>query len=388
MQAPSTRQRTLSIEPFAIAVADQRLSTVQQRVAEFDWSMLPDAGGWSSGVGLADLGRLVDHWRRRFDWRAQEARLNRMWPQYIADIGGQRLHFVHVRGNGSRSPVMLIHGWPSSFIEFEQVIAPLVADGHDVVVPSPPGFAFSGRPASPLGPRQIAEQFHQLMVALFGSRAYLVHGGDWGCAIGAWMAHAHPEAVAALHLSMVLVDAADAVPIGPEEVAWMDRRAGLAAEERGYTHQQSSRPQTLGIAMSDSPVGVAAWILEKFGAWLDVPLSADGSPNLWQVMSEDQLLTNIMCYVAPGSFVTSTWIYRGTVFEGSDKFPAGSRVRVPTGVAAFPDRVFPCRPRSFVQKSYDVVHWSTMARGGHFPGFEEPGLLVEDMRCFFAAQMS
>lgn len=369
--------------PFTVAVPDQRLAEIRAGVERFDWDDFPDAGGWHSGVGLADLRRLVDHWMNHYDWRAEEARLNRL-PQFTADIFGQRLHFVHARGDGSRPPLMLVHGWPGSFLEFERLVAPLVADGHDVVIPSLPGFAFSSRPSKPIGPRQTSELFHRLMVEIFGASRYLLQGGDWGSAVTAWMAHGHPDAVAALHLNMVLVQAADAVPKTSDELAWAKRRSDLAKEETGYSLEQGTRPQTLGIGMSDSPVGVAAWILEKFGAWADVPRDETGRPDLWKAFDEDTLLTNIMLYLAPRSFVTSTWMYRGRTLEGSDKFAAATRLKVPTAVAAFPDPVFPPPPRSQAEKTYDVVQWTEMAAGGHFAALEQPEQLLADMRRFFA----
>ncbi|NII58634.1 alpha/beta fold hydrolase [Sphingomonas aerolata] len=374
-------------KPFTIAVPDERLAGITAKVASFDWGALPDAGSWTSGVGLADLKRLVDHWRMRFDWRAQERRLNAL-PQFTTEVLGEKLHFIHARGDGSRPPLLLLHGWPGSFLEFEALIAPLVADGHDVVVPSLPGYAFSGRPAAPIGPRRTGVLMHGLMTELFGDARYLVQGGDWGAAIGSWMAHDHPEAVAALHLNMVLLQAADISPKTPDELAWAARRATLAKEETGYAHEQGTRPQTLGIAMSDSPVGVAAWILEKFGAWSDVPRDEHGRPDLWQAFDEDTLLTNIMLYLVEGSFITSTWMYRGRMLEGSGELPAGSRIKVPTGVAAFPDPVFPPPPRSQARKTYNIVHWSEMEAGGHFAALEQPGLLLADMRRFFADQAS
>ena len=372
-------------EPFIIAVPDDRLAAIRAKVEAFDWSLMPDAGGWQSGVGLADLKRLVDYWLADYDWRAQERRLN-MLPQFTADVQGQRLHFIHARGDGSRPPLLLLHGWPGSFLEFEALIAPLVADGYDVVVPSLPGYAFSGRPVSPIGPRQTAELMHGLMVELFGTRRYLVQGGDWGAAIGGWMAHAHPDAIAGLHLNMVLLQTKDAVPKKPDEVAWAAKRAKLAKEENGYSQEQGTRPQTLGVAMSDSPVGVAAWILEKFGAWADVPRDGHGRPDLWQAFDEDLLLTNIMLYLVEGSFVTSTWMYRGRVLDESGTFPAGARITVPTGVAVFPDPVFPPPPRSQALKTYDIVQWTEMPAGGHFAALEQPELLLADMRLFFASR--
>lgn len=371
--------------PFTIAVPDERLAIIRAKVEAFDWDIVPDAGGWCSGVGLADLRRLVDHWLERYDWRAQERRLNAL-PQFTADILGERLHFIHARGDGSRPPLLLLHGWPGSFLEFEALIAPLVADGHDVVVPSLPGYAFSGRPEVPIGPRQTAELMHLLMIELFGAGRYLVQGGDWGAAIGAWMAHGRPDAVAALHLNMVLLQAEDAVPTRPVELAWAAKRAKLAQEETGYSQEQGTRPQTLGIGLSDSPVGVAAWILEKFGAWADVTRDKHGTPDLWQAFDVDLLLTNIMLYLVEGSFVTSTWMYRGRVLEGSGKFPVGARITVPTAVAAFPDPVFPPPPRSQAEKTYNIVRWTDMPAGGHFAALEQPDLLLADMRGFFAKE--
>ncbi|TCQ01019.1 pimeloyl-ACP methyl ester carboxylesterase [Sphingomonas sp. PP-F2F-A104-K0414] len=372
-------------DPFLIAVPDERLATIRAKVEAFDWRMMPDAGDWRSGVGLADLKRLVDHWLTRYDWRAQERRLNAL-PQFTAEVQGQRLHFIHARGDGSRPPLLLLHGWPGSFLEFEALIAPLVADGHDVVVPSLPGYAFSGRPTAPIGPKRTADLMHGLMTELFGTRRYLVQGGDWGAAIAGWMAHQYPEAIAGLHLNMVLLQAEDAAPKKPDELAWAAKRADLAKEETGYSQEQGTRPQTLGVAMSDSPVGVAAWILEKFGAWADVPREAEGRPDVWRVFDEDLLITNIMLYLVEGSFVTSTWMYRGRVLEGSGKFPAGTRITVPTAIAAFPDPVFPPPPRSQAQKTYDIVQWTEMRAGGHFAALEQPDLLLADMRRFFASK--
>jgi pimeloyl-ACP methyl ester carboxylesterase len=369
--------------PFTIAIPDERLAAIRNRIETYRWQDMPDAGGWHSGVGLADLRRLTDYWLDHYDWRSQEARLNR-FPQFLADVDGEQIHFLHIRSDGSRSPVLLIHGWPGSFIEFEGLIAPLVSDGHDVVIPSLPGYAFSGRPARPIGPRRTGTLFHALMTKLHSGVKYFVQGGDWGAAIGAWIAHDQPLACAGLHLNMVLVHAGDAKPETTEEKAWAERRAAVREEEAGYAHEQGTRPQTLGVAMSDSPVGVAAWILEKFGAWADVPRDTGGKPDLWQAFDEDLLITNIMLYLVTSAFVTSTWFYRGRALERSSAFPDGSRVQVPTAVAAFPDPVFSAPPRSLAAKTYNVVQWTNMDQGGHFAAVEQPQRLLADMRSFFA----
>lgn len=374
------------VSPYTIDIPDERLATIMAKVDAYDWSQLPDAGGWRSGVGIGDLKRLVAYWRNRYDWRAVERRLNQL-PHFLTDVDGVPLHFIHVKGDGAkgdgaRPPVLLLHGWPGSFLEFERLVEPLAADGHDVVVPSLPGFAFSNPIPNAIGPRQAAELMHGLMVRLFGLTRYVVQGGDWGAHIASWMAFTNPDALLGFHINMVSIYAADAVPTTPEDKDLLSRRAAILDWETGYNHQQETRPQTLGVAIADSPVGAAGWILEKFGKWADLPSTADGSPDLWSKFSEEELLTNIMLYVAPSAVVTATWIYHGKRLEGSDRFPAGTRIRAPMGVAAFPDPVFLPTPRSFAEKTYDIVHWSDMASGGHFAAWEQPELMLADLRSF------
>jgi pimeloyl-ACP methyl ester carboxylesterase len=370
-----------SMQPFTISVPEARLTEIAQKVARFDWNGLPDAGGWRSGVGKADLRRLTDYWLERFDWRAVERRLNDL-PQFVTDIASETLHFIHVRGDGSKPPLLLLHGWPGSFIEFEALIRPLAADGHDVVVPSLPGFAFSNPITDLIGPRRAGELMHGLMTQLFGDTRYLVQGGDWGAHIASWMAHDRPDALVGFHINMVDIHAADAEPDSAEDKALIDRRDAILELETGYSHEQRTRPQTLGFAMSDSPVGAAAWILEKFGKWADLPTRDDGSPDLWERFGEETLLTNIMLYLAPSAFVTATWIYQGQQEEQSTCFPAGTRVSPPPGIAAFPDPVFLPTPRSLAEKTYNVVRYSQMPAGGHFAAMEQPDLMLADLRAF------
>ncbi len=375
------------MQPFKIHLPDDRLAQIRHRVEAYGWDQFSDAGGWRSGIGKADLQQLVTYWLERFDWRDQERRLNEL-PQFTTEIEGQRIHFIHVAGNGIKPPLLLLHGWPGSFIEFEHIIAPLVSDGHDVVVPSLPGFAFSNPIGNILGPIRMAELFHQLMAELYDEARYFVHGGDWGSVIATRMAYSHSEAVLGIHINMVPIKAADVRPTSLEEKDWQARFAASFERESGYSHEQGTRPQTLGAAMADSPVGVAAWIVEKFGVWSDLPRRDDGSPDLWKRFSEAQLLTNIMLYVAPGAVVTASWIYQGQREDGADKLPVGGRVAVPTGVAAFPDPVFIPPPRSFAEKTYNIVHWSDMPKGGHFAAMEEPELLLGDLRVFVDAVLT
>lgn len=371
------------VTPYTISISDDRLAAIRSKVEAYDWTQLPDAGRWSAGVGVDDLKRLVAYWRDRYDWRAVEQRLNRL-PNFITDVEGERIQFLHVRGDGSKPPLLLLHGWPGSYLEFERLLDPLAADGHDVIVPSLPGFAFSQPITGVIGPRRAAGLMHGLMIQLFGQTRYIVQGGDWGAHIASWMAHLQPAAMLGFHINMVSIFAEDAVPTTPEEKDLTARRSKILAWETGYNLEQETRPQTLGAALADSPVGAAGWILEKFGKWADLPRLADGSPDIWSKFSEEQLLTNIMLYLAPSSVVTATWIYHGKRLEGSSKFPAGTRVSVPIGIAAFPDPVFLPTLRSYAEKTYNVVHWSEMQRGGHFAALEQPELMLADLRAFIS----
>ena len=371
------------VSRYTIDIAEKRIATIQAKVEAYDWSQLPDTGGWKSGVGIADLKRLVAYWRDSYDWRAAERRLNQL-PNFTTDIDGETIHFVHLKGDGSKPPLLLLHGWPGSYLEFQQLMQPLADDGHDVVVPSLPGFAFSNPITGVIGPRRAAKLMHGLMTKLFGQTRYIIQGGDWGHGIAAWAAHDQPAALLGIHINMVNLHAKDAAPTTPEEKSFVTKRDEIADWETGYNHEQETRPQTLGVAMADSPVGVAGWILEKIGKWAYLPITPDGSPDIWSKFSEEDLLTNIMLYIAPAAVVTATWIYHGKRLEGSDHFSSGTWIKVPTGVAAFPDPVFIPPPRTFAEKTYNIVHWTDMPKGGHFAAWEEPELMLADLRAFIA----
>ena len=367
--------------PFTIHIPQERLAVIAEKVRAYDWSQLPDNGGWKSGVGVHDLKRLANYWTHSYDWRLVEQRLNEL-PNFTADIEGEQIHFLHKKGDGSKPPILLLHGWPGSFLEFEQLLEPLAADGHDVVVPSLPGFAFSQPITGVIGPRRAAALMHELMAEVVGRKRYLVQGGDWGSGIAGWMAHDRPEALVGIHINMADLLAAGTTAATAEEKDFVAKRDVLLDWETGYNHQQETRPQTLGVALADSPMGAAAWILEKFGKWAELPLNADGDPDLWSKFSEEELLTHIMLYVATSAMVTATWMYHGKRLEGSGKFPAGTHIRVPTGFAAFRDPVFVPPPRSYAEKTFNIVHWTEMPAGGHFAAWEQPELMLADLRAF------
>lgn len=374
---------------YSLSLPDHRLRRIRDRIAAFDWEDFPDAGGWSSGISKNGMKRIAAYWLEGFDWRAQEERLNRQ-AHFRAEIDGIAIHFMSVQGSGSgrHPPVLLIHGWPGSFIEFEAAAERLAhperfggraEDGLDLIIPSLPGYGLSGRPASPIGPRAVARLFHSLMTDHLGHDRYIAQGGDWGSVISAWLAHDYPAHCVALHLNMCLLQMRAARPVTPDDEAYIALKARNQAAESGYSHQQYTRPQTLGFGLADSPVGAAAWILEKFAVWSDLPSPGD-DPDLEAVYTLDQLLTNVMLYVGTGTMVTSTWLYKGSTLEGGRGLE--HRVEVPTAVAAFPDPVFPPPPRSYAEQSYAICRWTPMARGGHFAAMEQPEAFAEDVRAF------
>ena len=329
---------------------------------------------------------LCAYWINEFDWRKQEAAINR-FSHFIAPVEGIDLHFIQEKGDGpSPLPLIISHGWPGSIVEFLDIIQPLAHpqrfggsedDAFDVIVPSLPGFGFSGRPARPIGPRKMANLFNKLMTDVLGYPNYLAQGGDWGGAISSWLGFEHAPACQAIHINILTMRHPDG-PHGPEEEAWAVQFEHDQSLENGYRTQQATKPQTLSYAMMDSPVGVAAWIIEKFNSWSDT----DGD-NIESAHTKDSLLTNIMVYLVTRTFNTASWIYYGRREEGGRLLSTDNRrVEVPTAAALFPAELLAWPPRSYVERLYNITHWSEMPRGGHFAALEEPELLIDDIRAF------
>lgn len=371
---------------FRINVPDETLDRIRTRVAEYPWHEMPDDGGWAYGTNLDYMKELCAYWVNEFDWRKHEARINR-FPHYTAEVDGIDLHFIHEKGSGpAPMPLIISHGWPGSVVEFLDIIEPLAHperfggstdDAFEVIAPSLPGFGFSGRPPRPIGPRKMAGMFDTLMTDVLGYDSYLAQGGDWGGAISSWLGYDHAPACRAIHINIMTMRHVDG-PKGPEEEAWAVEFEREQMMEDGYRTQQATKPQTLSYAMMDSPVGVAAWIIEKFNSWSDT----DGD-NIESVHSKDSLLTNIMVYLVTGTFNSASWIYYGRREEGGRLLsPEGRRVEVPTAVALFPAELLSWPPRSYVERVYNISHWTEMPRGGHFAALEQPDLLVEDIRAF------
>jgi microsomal epoxide hydrolase len=400
--------------PFKIEIPDDKLEWVEERVRAHNWHHEAEGSGWSLGPDPDWFRGLVAYWAAEYDWAGTQARLNRL-PHFTAEIDGAGgpldIHFIHVESpRPDARPLLLVHGWPGSFLEFEELIPHLTepddndapgAPAFHVVVPSLPGYAFSGKPAHPIGPRAMAGYLGRLMTRELGYDNYTAQGGDWGSVICSWLGFEH-DACRAIHLNMFALRASALVkdrprpvpPQGDNEVAWQKRAQQWVQKGGGYYHIQATKPETLAYAMHDSPVGVAAWIGEKFRTWIDrtstdednaEAAGMDGSfESLDTVIGRDRLLSNIMLYIVTESFGTAAWTYRGHSEEGSGLLPPGERVEAPTGVAAFPREIVPFPPRRFVELAYNVTHWTDMPRGGHFAAMEEPDLLLADIRAFAA----
>ena len=374
------------IHPFRIDVPDKTLEQIRTQVADYPWHEMPDDGGWAYGTPLGYMKELCAYWLNEFDWRKQEAAINR-FSHFISPVQGIDLHFIQEKGDGpSPLPLIISHGWPGSIVEFLDIIQPLAHpqrfggstdDAFDVIVPSLPGFGFSGRPGRPIGPRKMAELFNRLMIDVLGYSNYLAQGGDWGGAISSWLGFEHAPACQAIHINILTMRHPDG-PHGPEEEAWAVQFERDQLLENGYRTQQATKPQTLSYAMMDSPVGVAAWIIEKFNSWSDT----DGD-NIESAHTKDSLLTNIMVYLVTKTFNTASWIYYGRREEGGRLLSTDNRrVEVPTAAALFPAELLAWPPRSYVERLYNITHWSEMPRGGHFAALEEPELLIDDIRAF------
>jgi pimeloyl-ACP methyl ester carboxylesterase len=371
-----------AISPCRIEVPQVALDDLQERLGRTRWPEdLPDAG-WSRGVPPAYLKELAGYWENGYDWREHEARLNR-FPQFTTRVDGQDIHFLHVRSAAPDAAALLVlHGWPGSVVELIDIIEPLAGTFH-VVAPSLPGFGFSGpvRDAGWNVPR-IAAALAGLLDRL-GYQRFGAHGGDWGAIIAREMGRAYPDRLTGVHLTML----PSATPVSPPEPAElaalseaerdrveasMRRRAHAFKEELGYGILQSTRPRTIGYALTDSPVGQLAWIAEKFEEWTDV------------TVDRDQLLTNVTVYWLTGTAGSAAGLYYEAAHTEAGMGAVTQPSRTPTGVASFPrDTALPVR--HLAERTDNIVHWSEFERGGHFPAMEVPDLLVDDIRRFFTA---
>ena len=374
---------TDAITPFEIAVGDEVLADLRDRLRRTRWPEREPVADWSQGVPLAWLQDVCAYWADRYDWRAREARLNR-FAQYTTPIDGLPIHFVHVRSpHADALPLVITHGWPGSIVEFHKVIEPLAdptafggdaRDAFHVVCPSLPGFGFSGKPASTgWGTDRIAAAWAVLMARL-GYDRYVAQGGDWGSGITASLGAHDPRHCAGIHVTLAM----GARPRSLEHPTAEERHALARAKhyrdwDSGYSKQQSTRPQTLGYGLTDSPSGQAAWILEKFWAWTD----CDGHPE--NVLDRDELLDNVMLYWVNATAASSGRLY----WESFGARRQHHTVTVPTGFAIYPKEIVPPVRAWLADEFPNIGHWKVMPRGGHFAAFEQPALFVDDVREWF-----
>ena len=375
----------MKISPFTIDVPDAAVNDLKQRLENTRWPQQLDGTAWTWGTPVEYMKRILDHWLSGYSWRAEEQQLN-SFDQFIADKNGARLHFIHQRSEHEHAlPLVITHGWPGSVAEFRHVIKPLTqpeqfgadpADAFHVICPSMPGYGFSSAPEEPgCNTRAIAEGQLRLMQAL-GYERFGVQGGDWGAMVSSAMARLAPERVAGLHLNMVVaVPPAEGDPMAgvlPEEAAGLENLQHWRTEGGGYFRIQATRPHTLGFGLTDSPIGLAAWILEKFRDWSD----CDG--DIEKSFAIDEVLTNICLYWFSGSITSAARLY----YEDEHSERDFSYIEVPTAGALFPREII-IPPRVWAEKLYNIQRWSRYDRGGHFAAFEVPELWLQDVRAFF-----
>ena len=379
----------MDVRPFIIAVEDSVLEDLQQRLADTRWPDEIPNTGWDYGSNLAYLKELVEHWRTKFDWRAQEAKLN-AFSHFKSEVDGLDIHFIHEKGKGPNPiPLVITHGWPSCFFEMTKIIPLLAdpashggdaADSFDVVAPSLPGFGFSDHAQDRgMEVQRVAGMWNKLMTENLGYPKFAAQGGDIGSGVTARLGYAHADTLYGIHLTSITRPTPylgpGSRPVTDAEQALIAQRDKWFADEGGYNHIQGTKPQTLAYGLNDSPVGLAAWIVEKYRTWSDCGGDVEKS------YTKDELLTIVTIYWVTQTISSSTRMY----FENQKNLWAmekDQKVPAPAGMAMFPQEISK-PPREWGERSYDVRRWTEMHSGGHFAALEEPQLLAEEVRAFF-----
>lgn len=376
----------MSIEKFQINISDEALTDLADRLKSTKWARSMDDAGWNLGTNKNFLKSFISYWRDSYDWKAQEKMLNE-YPQFMSKIDDADIHFYHIKGKGPNPvPLILSHGWPDSFLRYQKII-PLLTDperfdrsaknSFDLIIPSLPGFGFSTLPETKgISNAEIADLWKKLMVDELGYDKFGAIGGDMGSGVTRYLAYNYPEHIIGIHLTDVgiirdLAFGNDAT-LSPEEKAYKQNAMQWISQEGGYMSIQSTKPQTLSYALSDSPVGLAAWILEKFYSWSD----CDG--NLEIRFTKDELLNNIMIYWLTNSVGGSIRMY----YENTHSLPKLGKIEVPTGLAIFPKDVL-IPPKSWVENNLNLIHWTEMEEGGHFTAMEAPEAFAKDVIRFY-----
>ena len=372
------------IRPFTIDIPQEQLDDLQARLALTRFPEKEIVEDWDQGIPLSYVQELTEYWRGEYDWRRCEAALNAL-PHFITEIDGLDIHFIHVKSdNPDARPLIMTHGWPGSILEFIDVIEPLSKDFH-LVIPSLPGYAFSGKPTEPgWGVPQTAKAWHDLMARL-GYNRWFAQGGDWGAAVTDHIGQQNLGGCAGIHVNMVIArpDPETMNDLNPREQAAMARMGWYQEKDSGYSTQHATRPQTLGYGLADSPVGQMAWIIEKFHGWSDCghadPASAmGGHPE--NVFSRDHLLDNVMLYWLNNAAASSARLY-----WHSFRNPATEEITIPVGGTVAPYEIFGSSRRWAEQRMKNIVYWNEPEQGGHFLAMERPELFVGEVRGAFAA---
>jgi microsomal epoxide hydrolase len=374
--------------PFKLHVDDDVLADLKRRLSQVRWPDEVPGNEWQYGANLAYLKSLVGYWRDGYDWRRHEAQFN-AFEQYKVKLAGIDLHYLRAEGKGPRPlPLLLSHGWPGSVHEFHKILPMLTdpasfggdpADAFTVIAPSLPGYTFSFSPNQQrFSVEQMADAFAALMTDVLGYKRFAAQGGDWGGFVTSRLGYAYPERLHGIHINLLSLRRDTPLPDKPtpEEKLYFEQRAHWMKEEVGYTWIQGTKPQTLAYALTDSPVGLAAWIVEKFHTWSDNKGDLDG------YLGRDDMLTNIMFYWVTGAIGSSFWPYYARM-HGGWPIPDGEKIKVPMGYAEFPKEILR-PPRSLAEGMYsDIRRWTKMPKGGHFAALEQPALLAGEIREFF-----
>ena len=378
---------TVTAQPFQLHISNDAIDDLRARLLRTRFPDQTPGEPWAYGTDLAYLRQLVAYWQTHFDWRAQEARLN-AFAQFKVPLHGIDVHFLHVEGQGSKPyPLLLSHGWPGSVFEFLDIIPRLTdparfggdpADAFTVIAPSLPGYGLSFAPGQPrFSLEMIADCFADLMTGVLGYQRFAAQGGDWGAFITSRLGAVHADKLLGIHVNLLAVrrDAKTLADPSADEQRFLDELASWLKDGTGYQWIQGTRPQTLAFGLSDSPAGLAAWIVDKFRAW------SDCGGDVERAFSKDHLLANIALYWFTGAIGSSFWPYYARM-HGPWPIPDGG-VNVPTGYAAFPREIL-SPPRSLAEKMYtDIRRWTVMPKGGHFAAMEQPAALAEEIVQFF-----
>ena len=379
----------MDVRPFTIAIEDSVLEDLQKRLADTRWPDEIPNTGWDYGSNLGYLKELVEYWRTKFDWRAQEAKLN-AFNHFKSEVDGLDIHFIHEKGKGPNPiPLIITHGWPSCFFEMTKIIPLLAdpashggdaADSFDVVAPSLPGFGFSDHAQERgMEVQRVAGMWNKLMTQNLGYPKFAAQGGDIGSGVTARLGFAHSDTLFGIHLTSITRPTPymgpGSKPVTDAEQALITQRDKWFADEGGYNHIQGTKPQTLAYGLNDSPVGLAAWIVEKYRTWSDCGGDVEKS------YTKDELLTIVTIYWVTQTISSSTRMY----FENQKNLwtmEKDQKVPAPAGMAMFPQEISK-PPREWGERSYDVRRWTELTSGGHFAALEEPQQLAEEVSAFF-----